>query len=93
MKHRPGRHHTNADALSRRPAENSTEISVVNNHDRLPFSLLGRNTADIRKLQTDDPIIGYVLQAKKAGVSHLLVSLRGRDTRLASSSKSGIVGD
>ena len=51
MKHRPGRYHTNGDALSHLPAANKTEISVINHSDKLPLSLLGMDTRNIRKLQ------------------------------------------
>ena len=60
VKHRPGKFHTNADALSRLPAGSSAEISAITHNSKLPLSLLGMDKVEMHKLQANDPIISYV---------------------------------
>lgn len=68
--HRPGRSHTNADALSRLPCtqcgrtthasvDPAATVGTVELEDR---SLLGLSSQDIRKLQLEDWMIGPVLR-------------------------------
>ena len=69
--HRPGKKHTNADALSRRPCSQCgreeplvSEEHVIDTADKEVMALLQeRSPQDIRKLQLDDPTIGPLLQA------------------------------
>ena len=70
IRHRRGRKHTNADALSRLPCkqcgyqqENSTSQSMIS-----AISLqVGKSSADLHQLQLDDPTIFPVLVAKRSG--------------------------
>ena len=70
IRHRRGRKHTNADALSRLPCkqcgyqlENSTSQSMIS-----AISLqVGKSSADLHQLQLDDPTIFPVLEAKRSG--------------------------
>ena len=69
--HHPGKKHTNADALSRRPCSQCgreeplvSEEHVIDTADKEVMALLQeRSPQDIRKLQLDDPTIGPLLQA------------------------------
>ena len=69
--HRPGRHHINADALSRLPCrqcgrspyeENEKLVSTVQMSD---LSLCSCSPADLRASQLADPVIGPILQSKQ----------------------------
>ena len=71
IKHRLGRKHTNADALSRLPCK---QCSYQPGHptDQLTVSAIslqvGKSTTDLHQIQMEDPVIHSVLVSKNSGV-------------------------
>ena len=72
--HRPGRQHSNADALSRMPCTQCGRdthdregllITAVTNGDK--GVLLERSPEELRHLQLSDPTVGLVLRAMEVG--------------------------
>ena len=69
--HRPGKKHTNADSLSRRPCsqcgceEPPPSDDVID--DDVMALLDERSTRDLYKFQLDDPAIGVILRAVETG--------------------------
>ena len=81
VKHRPGKYHINADALSCLSAGSSAEISAITHNSNLLLSLLGMDKVEMHKLRADDPIIGYVLQSKEAGCKPPANEVQGKGYR------------
>ena len=67
--HRPGRAHTNADALSRQPVRHCNKMcpdaspSAVN---AVTTSVMGYSLAELQQAQAEDHVIGKMLQSKQA---------------------------
>ena len=73
IRHRRGRKHTNADALSRLPCKQcGYQPSHHTDHDQSTVSVVslqvGKSTSDLHKLQMEDYMIHPVLVAKNSGV-------------------------
>ena len=73
IEHRKGRLYGNADAMSRKPCTQCGRDSLIITEDVTLALIKEQNTAiparsneDIRKLQMEDPSIGFVLCAKEA---------------------------
>ena len=74
IEHRKGRLHGNADAMSRRPCTQcgrdshiSTEEVTLALIEQQNIAIPARSHVDIRKLQMEDPSIGFVLHVKETG--------------------------
>ena len=64
--HRPGRKHSNADALSRIPCQQCGKSETITIAPITSTNLSGGHSSeDIRRMQLDDNIVGSLLQAKE----------------------------
>ena len=67
--HRQGQLHGNADAMSRKPCNKRGRHNHITNEENIDVYLVqqipGHTDQDFRKLQFDDPSIGFVFKAKE----------------------------
>ena len=80
--HRQGRLHGNADAMSRRPCNQCGRQDHIPNEEDLDVYLVQQNSGDtdqdFRKLQLDDPSIGFVFKAKEENKLPSLEVIKGQ---------------
>ena len=90
IRHRPGRRHQNADALSRLPCYQCGRRSHDEEADlNAPSEIVGsityggkthlqeRSSAELRQLQLDDPSVGIMLQAKEDNKKPQATTVKG----------------